>query len=68
MVNLEALKQYVEDSGISITALAEKCGITRETYYNKISGKSEFKASEIISFSQALRMTREERDSIFFDV
>lgn len=67
MIDLEALKKNIEDSGIPIAHLAKKCAISRETFYNRLSGKSEFKASEMYALPIALRLTKEERDAIFFD-
>ena len=66
MTDMVKLSELIEASGITITALAEKCGMSRETFYNRMAGKSEFKASEIYSLSNVLHMTQTERDSIFF--
>lgn len=66
MVNIDLLKETIEDRGITITALSKKTGISRETIYNKLKGKKgEFTASQIVSFTNALRLTCEERDEIF---
>lgn len=51
---------------MTIVAIAEKSGILRETLYNKLNGSVEFKASEILRLSKALRLSTEERDLIFF--
>ena len=66
MVNVEMLSHKIDQSGITIVALAAKCGMSRETFYNRMAGKSDFKASEIFALSSALRLSREERDAIFF--
>lgn len=66
MVNLDLLKETIEDRGITIAALSRKTGISRETIYNKLKGKKgEFTASQIVSFTNALHLTCEERDEIF---
>nr|DAN07321.1 MAG TPA: hypothetical protein [Caudoviricetes sp.]DAN81804.1 MAG TPA: hypothetical protein [Caudoviricetes sp.]DAW29301.1 MAG TPA: hypothetical protein [Caudoviricetes sp.] len=39
--------------------------MVRETLYNKIESGN-FYASEILALTRALRLTREERDAIFF--
>ena len=65
MVNIELLKDKIEDRGISIVKLSEKSGIDRATLYNRFNGKGEFTASEIVGITDALRLTRNERDSIF---
>ncbi|NWO23139.1 hypothetical protein HW270_03465 [Mogibacterium timidum] len=50
---------------MSVKAIAEKSGMVRETLYNKIE-TGNFYASEISDISRVLRLTREERDAIFF--
>lgn len=64
-MNKQLLKDSIKDSGMSVTAIAKKSGIVRETLYNKIESGN-FYASEIIALSRALSLTREERDAIFF--
>ena len=65
MVNIGLLKDTIEDRGMTIVKLSEKMGIDRATLYNRFNGKGEFTASEIVSITDALRLTRDERDSIF---
>ena len=67
MVNIELLKDTIDDRGMSIVRLSEKSGITRATLYNRLTAKKgEFTASEIVGITDALRLTNKERDSIFF--
>lgn len=66
MTDLERLKEVIRDSGITMVALARKSGIVRETLYNRLDGIGEFKASEIVGLSEALHLTKAERDRIFF--
>lgn len=66
MAGLELLRKKIEDSGMRITAIAEKSGILRATLYNKLSGKTDFTAREIVSLTNVLRLTKKERDDIFF--
>lgn len=65
MVNIGLLKDTIDDRGITIVKLSEKSGIDRATLYNRFNGKGEFTASEIVGIADALRLTRNERDSIF---
>lgn len=65
MVNVNLLKSTIDDRGMTIVKLAEKSGIDRTTLYNRFNGKGEFTASEIVGISGALRLTENERDSIF---
>lgn len=66
MIDFELLEKVIRDSGMTITAIAEKSNILRETLYNRLNGKGEFKASEIYNISKVLHFTNEERDAIFF--
>ncbi len=68
MLNRKLLKETIEDRGITISALSRKTGLSREAVYRKLKNpNSDFTASQIISFTKALRLTPEERDSIFFN-
>lgn len=66
MTNLVALRQRINDSGMTMVAISKKTGILRETLYNRLNGKGEFNASEMMSLSGVLGMSNDERDSIFF--
>ena len=66
MTNIQALKDFMDESGIPVAEIARRSGILRETLYNRLSEKSEFKASEIAALSSVLHMTRAQRDRIFF--
>ena len=65
MVNLDLLRCKVSESGMTVQAIAEKSGILRETFYNRLK-KGDFKASEVQRITEVLRLTRDERDQIFF--
>lgn len=60
-----ALKKCIEDSGMTVTSVAEKAGILRETLYNRMKS-GDFKGSEICALSQVLNLSRNKRDEIFF--
>lgn len=66
MVNLELLNSTIDDSGITMVALAEKSGIKRPTLANRLKGIGEITASEIMGLCEALRLTKQEREEIFF--
>lgn len=66
MVNTKMLRRKMDETGMSIVAIAEKSDILRETLYNRLAGKGEFRASEIQSLTRVLNLTRQERDDIFF--
>lgn len=66
VINKSALKNAIGKSGVSVTFLAEKMGISREGLYKKINGETEFKASEILDLQKTLHLTNAKRDAIFF--
>lgn len=65
VTDTERLKQYMNDTGMTITAIAEKSGILRETLYNRLR-TGDFKVSEITALVETLHMTVAERNAIFF--
>lgn len=67
LVDFSLLKKKMEESGMTITAISSKSGILRETLYNRMSGKGDFTASEIVSLTSTLRLTKNERDKIFLE-
>lgn len=66
MTDSKKLSDEITDSGITITAIAKKLGITREGFYKKLNNETEFKASEISALQKILRLTNKKRDEIFF--
>lgn len=66
MGNIELLKEKIDDSGITMTALARKTGIKRETLYNRLKGIGDFTASEIVPLSKVLHLSAKEKEAIFF--
>ena len=66
MANVELLKEKIKESGMSISLLTEKMGGGRETFYTRMNNP-DFRASEIVSLTRILRLTKKERDSIFFN-
>ena len=66
MVNIELLKDVIDDSGMTMVALANKSGIKRETLYQRLKGVGEFTASEIVGLVDALKLNKTQRESIFF--
>lgn len=65
MADIDFLKEKISDSGMSMVAIAEKSEILRETLYNRLNGKGDFTASEIIGLTRTLKLTKPERDKIF---
>lgn len=57
MVNIELLKEEMEEVGISKDKLAEKCNMSRQTLYNKLDNPNSITANEAQLFASALRIT-----------
>jgi len=66
MTDFVLLKKAIEKSGMPMTVIAARSGIKRETLYNRLNGVGEFTASEIVALTKTFRLTKAERDSIFF--
>lgn len=67
MTNGKMLKAVIDESGVSITFLANKLECSRNRIYAIING-SDCTASEIAGLSKLLHMTRKQRDEIFLSV
>ncbi len=65
MTDTNALRECIENRGMSMKFVAEKSGILRETLYNRLR-TGDFKISEISALSNVLSLSRDERDEIFF--
>lgn len=64
MANIEKLRAKINDSGMTVTAICEKAGMSRETFYNRLKG-SDFKVQEVLALKKTLRMTYSEMREIF---
>ena len=67
LTNGKLLKEAIDESGVSITFLAEKMKCSRNRIYAIING-SDCTASEIAGLSKLLHMTRKQRDEIFLSM
>lgn len=65
MTDIEMLLSKITESSMTIVGICEKAGIERTTFYNRLNGIGEFTASEIVGLSNALHLTKPERDKIF---
>ena len=66
MTDSKLLSSTITESGMTITSIARKLGITREGFYKKLNNETEFKASEISLLQKILHLTNKKRDDIFF--
>ena len=65
MANLELLKAKIDESGMTIPTLAERAGMKDHTLHRRLDGESEFKTSEVVGLSKALKLKASERNEIF---
>lgn len=66
MTDFNALRTAIADSGMMMKAVASKAGITRPTLHNRMNGIGEFSAREITGLCNALHLSIEDRERIFF--
>lgn len=65
MTDIAMLKEVINESGMTMVAIAEKSGIERTTLYNRLNGIGDFTAREIVGLTNALHLTKPQRDRIF---
>lgn len=66
MANVKMLRERMYASGMTVTAIAKKAGISRGTLYNKLSS-GDFKVSEMLALSDVLSLEDADRAAIFFN-
>lgn len=68
MTNTEMIREKIEKSGLKLNYICEQLGLSWGGLANKIENRTEFRQSEIVTLSQILRLTDEEREQIFFSL
>lgn len=58
---------YLNKNNYSVKTLSEKLPMSRQALYDKISGRTDFKTSEIKTIKALLALSAEEVDNIFFN-
>lgn len=66
-MNMKLLKEIIDSKGMKYQFIAGKLGISRESLYNKLNGKTEFTAGEIRGIADALSLNFSTIQEIFFD-
>lgn len=66
-MNNELLREVIKDSGVKVTALADKIGISRQSLTMKINGERSFDQGEIMAIKTNLHLTDEQFMLIFFN-
>lgn len=63
--SMEALNDRIRTSGMKKSFIAEKLGLTPQSFSNRLKGITEFTASEVVALIDILSLTSEEV-SLFF--
>lgn len=65
--DMKQLKEIIERSGQNVGTISKKIGISRSTFYRKISsGGENFTVGEVHRIAETVPMTFEEVTSVFF--
>lgn len=67
MINTDALREAINKSGRSMNYVAEALKISRGALYDKMTGSTEFKASEISTLYKLLDLELDDISRIFFN-
>lgn len=62
MVNTQLLEQRINDKGMKLGHIADKLGITRQTFRNKVHNVTPFRAAEVYVLCELLDITDEKED------
>ena len=66
MKGLELLQKKIDQSGLKLTYVAERLGISYQGLKKKLDGDTEFKASEIAILKDVLNLSDADVQDIFF--
>ena len=66
-MNNDLLKEVIKDSGVKVTVLADKIGISRQSLSLKLNGDRSFDQAEIMSLKTNLHLSDEQFMEIFFN-
>lgn len=65
-MNLAEFRAAVARANVANKTLAAHLGLSEQAFYNKMSGKTEFKNSEIVKLADILKLTMSDVNAIFF--
>lgn len=63
----KSLKKFLSERGVKISVLAKRIGVSYKTFYNKLSGNSEFTQTEIRELSDFLGLKLEQIETLFLE-
>lgn len=65
MVDVNLLKEKIDESGMTMVAICEKTGILRQTMYNRLDDPA-FTVDEVNALRKVLRLSKADVSKIFF--
>lgn len=65
MVNVELLKDKIEETGMPIATVSKRSGILRQTLYNRFKDPA-FTIEEVSRLQETLNLTKDDIADIFF--
>jgi predicted transcriptional regulator len=65
-MNNELLVRIIDSKGLKKQFIAKQLGVRRETLYNKLTGKTDFTATEIKLLAKLLSLSQKDVQQIFF--
>lgn len=66
MTDTNLLRKKIEESGIKLSFIAEKLGMTRQGFDKKLKDNSDFKAYQMFILVDILHLTKKEAAAIFY--
>jgi hypothetical protein len=66
MTDSKILREKINECGYKLKYIASILGISHQGLINKLNNESEFKASEIQTLTNLLKLTTREKEKIFF--
>lgn len=66
-MNAKELQVEIIRNGKTNQEMIERTGMSAQSFYNKMQGKTEFKNSEILNISKILGLSFDQINTIFFD-
>lgn len=67
MLNKNKLRDELQKHGVTSTKAAKAIQISRQSFYNKMDGYSQFRIDEIAALKKLLKLSPERLCEIFFD-
>lgn len=66
MLDSNKLKGKIAEAGLTQRELAKKAGMSENSLYNKINGRRDFGAREIVAICEILNITDNEQKALIF--